>query len=168
MQKKNSKRKKAITLMIFGVFVAAVIAAAAVIICSNSSTPEQTIDNMVAALNGLDFDGYVNTLHPALREDASKGMAQNNKQGYMLALRNSILSQYDYGSKIAVTHYHKEQLDDETCRSLEKQYGDSGYSISIQDAYVFYYYCVLLPDGTPDGLDSVTVVKSGGGWYLLS
>lgn len=168
MQIKNSKRKKVITLILFGIFIAAVIAAAAVIICSNSSTPEQTIDNMVAALNGLDFDGYVNTLHPALREDASKGMAQNNKQGYMLALRNSVLSQYEYGSKIAVTHYHKEQLDEETCRSLEKQYEDSGYRITVQDAYVFYYYCVLLPGGTPDGLDSVTVVKSGGSWYLLS
>lgn len=162
----DKKRIIAICGACIGV-IAVITVAVLLIIGIGGNSPEDAINDMATALNALDFDAYVNTLHPALQSDAKKGMTQENKSSYMHTLRSGMLADYQSGSKIQITHFENYDIDSSGIEEIKKQYKDLGYDISIDKAKTYYYYSVMLENGEPDGLDSVTVVKSGAKWYLL-
>lgn len=162
------KSKRILTLIIGAVAVAAVIAIAVAAITSGTpNQPQDPLNNMVKALNALDFNGYVNTLHPALRADARRGMESGSEATYMHALRSSMLSQYATGSKIELTVIASYPLDSKEMADLKASYREQGYDISIDEAMLFYYYSIRLPDGSPDAPDETIVVRSGNTWYLV-
>ena len=162
------KNKKLIGIIIAAILIIAVAVMAIVLISGGAKNPEDSLNAMVTALNELDFNGYVNTLHPALRADARKGMTAGKEISYMHALRSGLLEGYPEGSSIRLTLWEDYDLDSGSIVSIENEYKQLGYNINITDARMYYYYSVILPDGQPEGLDSITVVKSGGKWYLLA
>ncbi len=162
------KNKSILYTLIAAVLVAVVIVITVIALTSQSNEPEDAINNMVTALNNLDFDAYVDTLHPALQADAKKGMTQENKFSYMHSLRSELIGDYPEGTNIYITHYENYQLESNDIIAIKNQYKELGYDIEIQDAKIYYYYSVLLPNGNPDGLDEITVVKCNGMWYLLA
>ena len=161
------KNKRMLTVIIAAVLVVAVAVLAAIVINNGSKSPEDSLNAMVNALNNLDFDAYVNTLHPALRADARKGMTPDKETAYMHSLRAALLEGYPEGTKIQLTVWESYDLDSAAIISIEDQYKKLGYSINVSDAKMYYYYSVILPSGEPEGLDSITLVCSNGKWYLL-
>lgn len=162
----EKKRKIAICGACMGV-IAVIAVAVLLIIGVGGNSPEDAINDMAKALNELDFDAYVGTLHPALQSDAKKGMTQENKSSYMHTLRSGMLADYPSGSKIQITHFESYDIDSAGITEIKEQYKELGYNVSIEQAKTYYYYSVMLDSGEPDGLDSVTVVRSGAKWYLL-
>lgn len=162
------KNKKIMGIAVAAVLVAAVAVITFIAINSGlSNEPQTPLNNMVKALNALDFNGYVNTLHPALRADAKKGMESGNESSYMHTLRTEMLSQYESGSKIHITTIASYPLEPDEIVELKQSYKAQGYDLNIDDAMIFYYYSILLPNGTPDAPDDAIVVKSGNTWYIL-
>ena len=161
-------RKKIISIIIAAILIAAVVAGAVVAITSGiQNDPQDPLNNMAKALNDLNFNAYVNTLHPALRADARKGMESDREASYMHTLRNDILSQYESGSRIHITTIASYPLEPDEIVDLKQSYKEQGYDIKVDDAMIFYYYSILLPSGSPDAPDEAIVVKSGNTWYLV-
>ena len=161
-------RKKIISIIIAAILIAAVVAGAVVAITSgNQNNPQDPLNNMAKALNNLDFNAYVNTLHPALRADARKGMESGRESSYMHTLRSEMLSQYESGSKIHITTIASYPLEPDEIVELKESYKEQGYDIKVDDAMIFYYYSILLPSGSADAPDEAIVVKLGNTWYLI-
>lgn len=161
------KPKKKLTIALCSIGIIAIIIMVVVLItASPNNTYTDPLNNMVAAVKNEDFNAYLETLHPALRQEIND-LTSLEKITYMKTIKETLLQEYQSGTTVSGIIYYEERCDTSAIALLKQSYKEIGFTIQVQDAYTIYYYSVLLPSGVPDGLDSITVAQTDGKWYLL-
>ena len=151
------------------ILIASVLAAILVIGCicvlCASEAPEAPIQNLFAALQKEDFEQYCASFHPVY----SKKMLENvpllpDRSNFMKEVSSLFKKEYGKQYQFSLQIISKDRYKDADLEELRTVLGADG--ITFSDAYLISYYTLLDENGLRECIDSSTVIKCSGKWYI--